>query len=168
APPSSAPLRASRSQSWPARTGSSRSSWRPRAARSSSRAPRARTTAPGPRPPACSGAPPSGSAELERALDVGHEVGRVLDPGVEADEALTHVIAAPARAALGVGMQAAEARRRRHQLAGLQEGVGAGVRADVEAEDGAHARPAHVADVVAGAQGVGERPRVGLLALEAQ
>ena len=78
------------------------------------------------------------------------------------------VVAAPARAALGVGVQAAEARRRRHQLAGLQEGVGAGVRADVEADDRAHARPAHVADVVAGAQGVGERARVGLLALEAQ
>ena len=40
----------------------------------------------------------------------------------------------------------------RHQLAGVQEGVGAGVRADVEADDRADARPAHVADVVAGAQ----------------
>ena len=45
---SSAPRRGSRCRSWPAPTGSSRSSWRPRAARSSSPAPRARTTAPGP------------------------------------------------------------------------------------------------------------------------
>ena len=49
APPSSARPRASRCRSWPAPTGSSRSSWRPRAARSSSPAPRARTTAPGPK-----------------------------------------------------------------------------------------------------------------------
>ena len=61
-------------------------------------------------------------------------------------------VAAPARAALGVGVQAAEARGLRHQLAGAQEGVGAGVRADVEADDRADAGPAHVADVVAGAQ----------------
>src|SRR6185437_15255241 len=149
APPSSAPLRASRSQSWPARTGSSRSSWRPRAARSSSPAPRARTTAPGPRPPACCGAPPSGSAELEGALDVGHEVRRVLDPGVEADEALSDVVAAPAHAALGVGVQAAEARGLGHELAGAEEGVGARMRADVEADDRPPARPAHVGHVVA-------------------
>ena len=34
----------------------------------------------------------------------------------------------------------------------VEEGVGAGLRADVEADDRAHAGPAHVADVVAGAQ----------------
>src|SRR5436305_118380 len=64
---------------------------------------------------------------VERTLYVCHQVGRVLDPGAQPDEAFRdRVSLVPARPALGTRMNPAETGGFGHQLAGLDERLCAG------------------------------------------
>src|SRR5919202_6097480 len=82
-----------------------------------------------------------GPGGVERPGDVLDEVGGVLDPGAQPDEALGHGVGAPARAALGVRVHAAEARGLGDVPAALEELLGARRGGQREAHHRAHARP---------------------------
>src|SRR3954452_13397868 len=72
---------------------------------------------------------------VQRPRDIGEEVGRCLTADAEADEALPHVVPAPARATLRRRVHAPEARGLGDQLAGGKEPLRALAAAYVEGHD---------------------------------
>src|SRR3954453_23947850 len=117
---------------WP-----SRSRWPSMAATYRSAAPiLGRAVASGARPAA---RPPLAALprRVERARDVGDEVGGVLDAGAEADVALGDLLGRPARAALRARVQATEPRRLGHERQRAEKRLRALRALEREAHDGA-------------------------------